>query len=121
MNENTVTINVAGKILGRVATEIAVKLRGKDRPDFLANRVPAVKVLVAGVRSIQVTGGKLSTKRYYRHSGYPGALTSKTLGERLQKEPENVLKDAVRRMLPNNRLRARYLKNLQFIRVENGD
>lgn len=116
MNENIIKIDVAGKILGRAATEIAVKLRGKDRPDYLANRVPPLKVLVAGVRSIHVTGSKLTTKHYYRHSGYPGALTSKTLGERLQKEPENVLKDAVRRMLPNNRLRARYLKNLQFIR-----
>ncbi len=116
MNENIIKIDVAGKILGRVATEIAVKLRGKDRPDYLANRVPTIKVLVAGVRSIHVTGSKLTTKLYYRHSGYPGALTSKTLGERLQKEPENVLKDAVRRMLPSNRLRARYLKNLQFVR-----
>lgn len=105
-------IDATDKVLGRLASEIAVKLQGKHRIDFKPNVVADVSIRIKGVRSLRVTGKKMENKRYFRHSGYIGNLKSQTLQERLEKEPERVLYDAVSRMLPKNRLRAKLLKNL---------
>lgn len=110
----TIVIDAGGKILGRIASEIASVVRGKHRTDFALHTVAPVKVIVRGVEKIRMSGTKLTTKKYYRHSGYLGSLKSKTLAQRLEESPRGVLIDAIRRMLPNNRLRARFLKNISF-------
>mgnify|MGYP001589301190 CR=1 FL=1 len=112
MEIERITVDANGKILGRLASEIALKLMGKHRVDFKPNMIAPVKITVVGIAGMRTTGKKITDKKYYHHSGYPGALTYKTLGERLSKEPHKVLLDAVSRMLPKNRLRARLIKNV---------
>jgi large subunit ribosomal protein L13 len=105
-------LDATGETLGRLATRIAVLLQGKDRVDYAPNLVKGVQVLVKNSSQIKVTGKKLEQKKYHRHSGYLGNLKTETLGELLKRRPEEVLRRAVKGMLPKNRLRKIYLKNL---------
>lgn len=104
-----------GKILGKLAVEIADLLRGKNKPSFTLHQDLGDFVTVYNIEKIAVTGRKLTNKLYYRHSGYIGSLKSKTLGEILEKNPSFVLRKAVERMLPDNRLRTSWLKRLKLI------
>ncbi|MBI1971283.1 MAG: 50S ribosomal protein L13 [Candidatus Wildermuthbacteria bacterium] len=110
----THTIDVAGKSLGRVAVEIAVLLRGKRNQEFLPHVDAGDFVKVEHADQIKLTGKKLQQKKYRRHSRYPGGFREQTAKELLAKAPEEILRKAVRGMLPPNRLRDRQMKRLQF-------
>ena len=106
-------VDAEGKTLGRLASRIAVILRGKHKPTFS----PAVDVgdfvIVVNAEKIRVTGRKMQQKKYYRHSGYPGGLSEITLADQLERHPTRVIKLAVRGMLPRNRLGRKMLKKLK--------
>ncbi|MBI2588174.1 50S ribosomal protein L13 [Candidatus Berkelbacteria bacterium] len=108
----TKEIDAQGKILGRLATEVAIILRGKNKVDFAPNRLPDLQVLVYNLSGLKFSGDKLNQKIYYRHSGYPGSLKQQTLKELMAKNPSSVFRKAVFNMLPKNRLRNRALARL---------
>jgi large subunit ribosomal protein L13 len=104
-------VDADGQNLGRLATRIADTLRGKRKPEYTPHVDTGDFVVVVNAEKVAVTGKKLQQKRYYRHSGYPGGLRSRTLAEQLQRRPTEVLRKAVKGMLPRNRLsRAQLLK-----------
>ena len=106
-------VDASGKTLGRLATQIADILRGKRKPEYTPHIDTGDFVVVINARDIAVTGNKREQKRYYRHSGYPGGLRSRTLGEQLERRPEEVIRRAVRGMLPRNRLARRQITKLK--------
>jgi large subunit ribosomal protein L13 len=97
-------VDAEGQILGRLATQIADALRGKNKPQYTPHVDTGDFVIVVNAEKIAVTGKKLDDKRYYRHSGYPGGLRSRTLREQLDRQPTEVIRKAVKGMLPRNRL-----------------
>lgn len=104
-------INAEGRTLGRLATEIAVLLRGKRKPEFAQFIDCGDFVVVINAEKISVTGKKLEQKKYYSHSGYPGGLKVMSLKEVLEKKPEEVIRKAVWGMIPKGKLgRAVYKK-----------
>ncbi len=107
-------IDAKGKVLGRLASKIAILLSGKNNPDYVPYLDKGDKVVVRNVELMKITGKKMQQKKYYRHSGYPGGLKVKTLEEIFQKNPAEVLKRAVYNMLPKNKLRKLMLKRLEF-------
>jgi len=111
---STVTIDAQGKILGRLASQIAMTLRGKHLPSYRPDRLAEVTVIVTHVDQMKVSGRKIEQKMYYHFSGYPGGLKSTRLAEVMSSKPDWVLRQAVRRMLPTNRLRDRLLKHLRI-------
>ena len=106
-------VDAAGRNLGRLATRIAVVLRGKHKPMYSASMDVGDFVVVVNADKIAVTGAKLRDKKYYRHSLYPGGLTTVTLDEMLIKHPERVIQHAVRGMLPKTRLGRKMIKKLK--------
>jgi large subunit ribosomal protein L13 len=107
-------VDAEGKNLGRLASEIATVLRGKNKPQYTPHVDTGDFVVVVNAQKIAVTGNKLKGKIYYRHSGYPGGLKSRTLGEMLERRPNEVLRKAVKGMLPKNRLAARQITKLKI-------
>ncbi|HEY2310253.1 MAG TPA: 50S ribosomal protein L13 [Gaiellaceae bacterium] len=107
-------VDAEGKTLGRLATQIADTLRGKRKPQFTPHVDTGDFVIVVNAEKIQVTGNKLDQKRYYRHSGYPGGLRSRTLREQLERRPTEVLRVAVKGMLPKNRLARQQITKLKI-------
>jgi len=104
-------VNAEGKILGRLATEIAILLRGKNKPYFSHFLDTGDFVIVINAEKVSVTGRKLAKKEYYSHSQYPGGLKTEVLGDLLRRKPEEVIKRAVWGMIPKNKLgRAVYKK-----------
>jgi large subunit ribosomal protein L13 len=97
-------IDAEGKILGRLASQIANLLRGKNNPAFTPHQDTGDFVIVINAAAVRMTGNKLSTKVYHRHSGYPGGLRTRTAGQVLEQHPDRLLKQAVAGMLPKNRL-----------------
>ncbi len=97
-------VDAEGKTLGRLATKIADVLRGKHKPEYTPHCDTGDFVVVVNAEKIVVTGRKLEQKTYYRHSGYPGGLRSRTLTEMLERQPEEVIRKAVKGMLPRNKL-----------------
>jgi len=106
-------VDAAGKTLGRLATQIADALRGKRKPQYTPHIDTGDFVVVVNAAKISVTGNKREQKLYYRHSGYPGGLRTRTLDEMLDKRPEEVIRLAVRGMLPRNRLGRQQLRKLK--------
>ncbi|NLT34900.1 MAG: 50S ribosomal protein L13 [Gaiellales bacterium] len=107
-------VDAQGKNLGRLASRIAVVLRGKDKTQFTPHVDTGDFVVVVNADKVAVTGRKLTDKRYYRHSGYPGGLRMRTLGQMLDSRPTEVLRSAVKGMLPKNRLASRQLMKLKI-------
>ena len=107
-------VDAEGQILGRLATQIADRLRGKGKPSYTPHVDTGDFVVVVNAEKIAVTGKKLEQKRYYRHSGYPGGLRSRTLNDMLERRPEEVLRLAVKGMLPRNRLGRAQLRKLKI-------
>lgn len=105
-------IDASGKILGRLATEIAVLLRGKHKLGFVLNNDLGDFVDVYNADKIRVTGKKMTQKMYYTHSTYPGGLTETSFEKMLKTHPERIIEQAVKNMLPDNRLRAQWMKRL---------
>jgi large subunit ribosomal protein L13 len=106
-------VDADGKTLGRLATRIADALRGKDKPQYTPHVDTGDFVVVVNAEKIAVTGRKLDDKVYYRHSGYPGGIRERTLREELERRPTEVLRKAVRGMLPRNRLGRAQLTKLR--------
>jgi large subunit ribosomal protein L13 len=106
-------VDAQGQTLGRLATQVATLLRGKHKPYYTPHVDCGDYVIVINAEKIHVTGNKMSQKIYYRHSGYPGGLKEVTLRDQLQKFPGRVVEQAVRGMLPKNRLGRRMFRKLK--------
>lgn len=106
-------IDADGQTLGRLATRIAHTLRGKDKPEYTPHIDTGDFVVVINAEKITVSGNKLREKIYYRHTGYPGGLRSRTLEEMLDRRPEEVIRKAVKGMLPRTRLGRAQLRKLK--------
>src|SRR5215831_1378666 len=107
-------VDADARTLGRLATQIADVLRGKGKPHYTPHVDTGDFVVVVNAEKVRVTGNKLQQKIYYRHSGYPGGLRERTLAEQLQRRPEEVIRKAVRGMLPKNKLAAAQLRKLKI-------
>ena len=107
-------VDAEGKTLGRLATQIAERLRGKGKPQYTPHVDTGDFVVVVNAEKIAVTGNKLDDKVYSRHSGYPGGLRQRTLREQLERRPTEVLRTAVKGMLPRNRLGRQQLTKLKI-------
>lgn len=105
-------IDATGKILGRLATEIAILLRGKNKVNFLPYLDQGDFVEVVNIKKIKVSGKKLEDKKYFYYTGYPGGLREKKMKDVFKKNPGEVLKKAVYNMLPKNKLRKEMIKRL---------
>jgi large subunit ribosomal protein L13 len=108
-----VIVDAAGQTLGRLATQIADTLRGKRKPTYTPHCDVGDFVVVINAEKIQVTGNKRADKRYYRHSGYPGGLKVRTFEEMLARRPEEIIRKAVRGMMPRNRLARKQITKLK--------
>lgn len=108
-------IDAQNKILGRVASDIALILQGKKSATYERNRVSNDKVFVKNIDGIRVTGAKAEQKIYYHHTGYVGHLKELTYQQKFDKDPREVLRRAVRKMLPRNFLNQDRLNNLIFV------
>ena len=111
---NWVEIDAEGKTLGRLASEVAVRLMGKDKPSYTAHVVCGDKVIITNCAKVKVTGNKMTDKMYYSHSGYPGGLKEINLKDLMVKDPTAAVRHAVKGMLPKNKLQAEMLKNLKL-------
>ncbi|HEY7536604.1 MAG TPA: 50S ribosomal protein L13 [Gaiellaceae bacterium] len=107
-------VDAEGQTLGRLATQIAERLRGKGKPQYTPHVDTGDFVVVVNAEKIAVTGSKLDTKVYYRHSGYPGGLKARPLREQLERQPTEVLRKAVKGMLPRNRLARQQITKLKI-------
>jgi len=107
-------VDVENKVLGRVATEIASILRGKKKPIFTPSVDTGDFVIVINAEKIALTGNKLADKTYYSHSSFPGGIKSITAGKLLEKKPEDLLRTAVKGMLPKNKLARHMLSKLKI-------
>lgn len=104
-------IDANGKTLGRMATEIARRLRGKHKPEFTPHVDTGDYIVVVNADKVQVTGNKVNGKIYYHHTGFPGGMKSASFGKMMERKPERVIEIAVKGMLPKNSLgRAMYRK-----------
>ncbi|MBN2255304.1 MAG: 50S ribosomal protein L13 [Deltaproteobacteria bacterium] len=111
-------VDARGKVLGRLASEIARRLRGKHKPIYTPHVDTGDFVVVVNVDKLSLTGKKPTDKIYYRHSGYPGGLTSTPAGKMLKESPERILHLAVKGMLPKNSLGRKMLKKLKIYKGE---
>ncbi len=104
-------VDATDKVLGRLATEVARRLRGKHKPEYTPHVDTGDHIIVINAGKIRVTGNKAEVKIYYRHSGYPGGLKEITLARQMEEHPERIIESAVKGMLPKNPLgRAMFAK-----------
>jgi len=106
-------VDADDKVLGRLAVKIATYLRGKHKPVFTPSVDTGDFVIVVNAEKVKLTGRKMDDKVYYWHTGYPGGIKSETARERLEKQPEEIIRDAVWGMLPKNRLGRAMFKKLK--------
>jgi len=118
MEQKIHKIDASSKILGRLATEVAVLLRGKQKAGFLRHIDSGDAVRVFNVEKLKFSGKKLNQKIYYKHSGYPGGLRREKLVDKFVKDPAGVLRQAVLGMLPKNKTRAKIIKRLRIFKGE---
>ncbi|OCC14381.1 LSU ribosomal protein L13p (L13Ae) [Dissulfuribacter thermophilus] len=114
IERNWYVVDAQNKVLGRLATQIAMRLRGKHKPIFTPHLDTGDFVIVVNAEKVRLTGKKLEKKMYYKHTGYIGGLKSFTAKEMLKRKPEEVIRLAVKRMLPKNRLGRKQLKKLKI-------
>jgi large subunit ribosomal protein L13 len=110
---NWLVVDATGQTLGRLSTQIADALRGKRKPEYPPHCDVGDFVIVVNAEKITVTGKKREQKRYYRHSGYPGGLRSRTFEDMLERRPEEIIRLAVKGMLPRTRLGRAQLRKLK--------
>ncbi len=110
---NWLVVDATGHTLGRLATRIADELRGKRKPEYTPHCDTGDFVIVVNAEKVEVTGNKRHQKRYYRHSGYPGGLRERTFAEMQARRPEEIIRLAVKGMLPRNRLGRAQLRKLR--------
>ena len=113
VERNWFVVDATDKILGRFATKIADRIRGKDKPSFTPHTDGGDYVIVINAEKIRVTGKKFTDKKYYKHSLYPGGLKTQTFKQLLQSNPERIIEDAVKGMLPKNKLGKSMIKKLK--------
>ena len=113
VSRDWVVFDASDKILGRFATKIADKLRGKDKPTFTPHVDGGDFVVVINADKVKVTGNKAEQKKYYKHSLYPGGLIEKSYKEVLESTPERIIENAVKGMLPKNKLGKSIIKKLK--------
>ncbi len=106
-------VDATGKTLGRLATEVARRLRGKHKPEYTPHVDTGDYLIVVNAEKVRVTGNKLKDKMYHHHTGYIGNLKSRSLEQMLDKAPERVIQSAVKGMLPKNRLGRQMLGKLK--------
>lgn len=111
-------IDAKDKILGRLATEVAKILMGKNKPQYVPYLDNGDFVVITNARQIKITGKKAEQKKYIRHSGYPGGLKSETFSQLNKRRPEEVIRHAVRGMLPKNKLADKMIKKLHVFAGE---
>jgi large subunit ribosomal protein L13 len=109
-----VIVDAADQTLGRLATQIAEQLRGKNKPEYTPHIDTGDFVVVINAEKIKVSGNKLTEKVYYRHTGYPGGIRARTLQEQLDRKPEEVIRKAVRGMLPRTKMGRAQLGKLKI-------
>jgi len=114
VKKNWYIVDAKDKVLGRLATQIAMRLRGKHKPIFTPHADTGDFIVVINAEKVALTGKKWNNKIYYRHSGYIGGLKEISAKKLLEKKPEDVLRFAVRGMLPKNSLGRRQLKKLKI-------
>ncbi|MCM0754936.1 50S ribosomal protein L13 [Desulfovibrio aminophilus] len=113
LNREWFVVDASDKILGRLAARIAHRLRGKHKPEFAPHMDNGDFLVVVNAEKVAVTGKKLDKKMYYKHTNHPGGIKERTLRQMLDKKPEEVLRAAVKGMLPKNRLARRLLNKLK--------
>ena len=113
VDRNWFVVDATDKILGRVATKIADRIRGKDKPTFTPHTDGGDYVIIINAEKIKVTGQKYTNKKYYKHSLYPGGLKTKTFKELVNFNPERIIVEAVKGMLPKNKLGKSMIKKLK--------
>ena len=113
VQRNWVLVDAERAVLGRLATQVAMILRGKNKPQFTPNSDCGDFVVVINADKVQLTGNKSNQKVYYRHTGYNGGLKAETFVEAMEKHPEQVIERAVRGMLPKTTLGRQQLKKLK--------
>ena len=116
VERNWFLLDATDKVLGRVATKIADRIRGKDKPTFTPHTDGGDYVVVINAEKIKVTGSKFTDKKYYRHSLYPGGLKTKTFKDLTKDNPERIIEEAVKGMLPKNKLGRSMIKKLKVYR-----
>ena len=114
IEQSWILIDAKGKTLGRLASALASRLRGKHRPEFTPNADLGDYIVVINANKIKVTGDKLNQKNYFKHSGYPGGIKSKSLDEVMKESPEDAIRMAVKGMLPKNKLGKKMLTKLKI-------
>ncbi|PIS05043.1 MAG: 50S ribosomal protein L13 [Candidatus Buchananbacteria bacterium CG10_big_fil_rev_8_21_14_0_10_42_9] len=114
IQRKTYSIDASERSIGRLASEIATKLMGKDRADYTPNADSGAFVTVENIKQARFSGKKFDQKIFYHHSGYPGGIKQTKLSHLFKQKPEEVLKRAVINMLPNNKLRKDRIKRLTF-------
>mgnify|MGYP002831088669 CR=1 FL=1 len=107
-------LDATNQPLGRLSTQVAMILMGKNKPDYTPHIDNRNKVIITNIAGIKLTGNKIDQKEYYRHSGYPGGLKTTTVKKLLKENPEEVLRKAVSRMLPKNRLLSARMQRISF-------
>ena len=121
VERNWFVLDVRDKVLGRIATKIADRIRGKDKPTFTPHTDGGDYVIVINAEKIKVTGSKFDTKKYYNHSLYPGGLKTQTFKELNNKNPEKIIFNAVKGMLPKNKLGKSIIKKLKVFKGPSHD
>ena len=119
VQRNWFVVDATDRVLGRVATKIADKIRGKDKPSFTPHTDGGDYVIVINAEKIKVTGSKYNNKIYYRHSLYPGGLKSQTFKELNKNNPERIIEEAVKGMLPKNKLGREISKHIRIYKDTN--
>ncbi len=114
IKESWILVDAEDKTLGRLASSLASRLRGKHRPEYTPNADLGDYIVVVNAGKITVTGDKLNQKKYYKHSGYPGGIKSKSLEEVIKNSAEDAIRMAVKGMLPKNKLGKKMLTKLKI-------
>ena len=106
-------MDCSGKRLGRLSVQVANILRGKNKPEYTPNSDVGDFVVLVNAKNIDVTGNKSENKIYFRHTGYPGGIKKISFKDQLKKDPEKIIRDAVKGMLPKNKLNRQIIKKLK--------
>ena len=114
IEQSWILVDAKDKTLGRLASALASRLRGKHRPEFTPNADLGDYIVVINANKINVTGDKLNQKKYFKHSGYPGGIKSKSLNKVIKNSPEDAIRMAVKGMLPKNKLGKKMLTKLKI-------
>ena len=114
IEQSWILVDAKDKTLGRLASALASRLRGKHKPEFTPNADLGDYIVVINANKINVTGDKLNQKKYFKHSGYPGGIKSKSLNNVIKNSPEDAIRMAVKGMLPKNKLGKKMLTKLKI-------